>query len=147
MNKFGKYQIIYFGTIFIMMLMQSMQGYTEDIPPVFEKIDPYLTTPAPGHLYEIPVVIMRFLPTADGLNLDVSKAPDFWELGEISLQELKARIDLFDKRIKFMLEEGTRFRGYKNAAAISSIGYRVVEYITIYEQTPQGPYFRPFKGW
>ena len=122
-----------------MMLMQSTQGYTKEIPPVFEKIDPYLATPAPGNPYEIPVVIMRFLPTIDGINLDVSKAPDFWELGGISLEELKARIDLFDKRIKFMLEEGTRFRGYKDTSAVPSIGYRVVEYITIYEQTPQGP--------
>ncbi|MDE0315329.1 MAG: hypothetical protein OXM61_10535 [Candidatus Poribacteria bacterium] len=127
------------GCTFIMTLMQPMRGYAKEIPPVFEKIDPYLATPAQGHLYEIPVVIMRFLPTTDGINLDVSKAPDFWELGEISLAELKARIDLFDKRVKFMLEEGTRFRGYKNSTAVPSIGYRVVEYITVYEQTPQGP--------
>lgn len=130
---------IFLGTVFIMILMQPMRGYAKNIPPVFEKIDPYLATPAPGHLYEIPVVIMRFLPTTDGVNLDISKAPDFWELGEISLQELKARIDLFDKRVKFMLEAGTRFRGYKNPSAVPSIGYRVVEYITVYEQTPQGP--------
>lgn len=106
--------------------------------PVFEKIDPYLANPAPGHLFEIPVVIMRFLPTTDGKNLDVSKAPDFWELGEITLQELKNRIDKFDRRVKFMLEEGTRFRGYKDRTAKPSIGYRVIEYITVYEQTPQG---------
>ena len=97
-----------------------------------------LTTPARGHLNEIPVVIMRFLPTADGVNLDISKAPDFWDLGEITLEELKTKIDLFDKRVKFMLEEGTRFRGYKNSEAVPSIGYRVVEYITVYEQTPKG---------
>ena len=61
-----------------MTLMQPMRGYAKEISPVFEKIDPYLATPAQGHLYEIPVVIMRFLPTTDGINLDVSKAPDFW---------------------------------------------------------------------
>ena len=106
--------------------------------PVFEKIDPYLATPASGHLYEIPVVIMRFLPTKDGINLDVNKAPDFWDLGEITIEKLKTKIDVYDRRIKFMLEEGTRFRGYKNPSAVPSIGYRVVEYITIYEQTPKG---------
>ena len=57
-----------------------------EFPPVYEKIDPYLATPIPEHLFEIPVVIMRFLPTTDGINLDISKAPDFWELGEISSQ-------------------------------------------------------------
>ena len=126
------------GVVFIVMIMQSSQVFAEEIQPVFEKIDPYLATPAQGHLYEIPVVIMRFLPTADGVNLDISKAPDFWDLGEITLDELKTKIDLFDKRVKFMLEEGTRFRGYKNSEAVPSIGYRVVEYITVYEQTPKG---------
>ncbi|RKU27574.1 hypothetical protein C6497_10920 [Candidatus Poribacteria bacterium] len=105
---------------------------------VFEKIDPYLATPASGHIYEIPVVIMRFLPTKDGINLDVNKVPDFWDLGEITIEELKNKIDVYDRRIKFMLEESTRFRGYKDPSAVPSIGYRVVEYITIYEQTPKG---------
>ncbi len=135
----GSITTFYLGYVFIMVVMLSTPGFTEKIPPVYEKIDPYLATPAPGHIYEIPVVIMRFLPTADGVNVDVSKAPNFWDLGEITLAELKARIDIFNKRAKFMLEEGTRFRGYKNPTAVPSIGYRVVEYITIYEQTPQGP--------
>ena len=108
------------------------------LPPVHEPIDSYLATPAAGHIYEIPVVIMRFLPTSDGINLDVSKAPDYWSLNPISLRELKAKIDVFDKRVKFMLEEGSRFRGYKNPSTPPSIGYRVVKYITVYEQTPAG---------
>ena len=125
--------------ILILMILLTVHANSEKISPVFEKIDPYLATPALNHIYEIPVVIIRFLPTKDGVNLDISTAPDFWELGEITLDELKKRIDIFDKRIKFMLEEGTRFRGYKNPSAVPSIGYRIVEYITIYEQTPKGP--------
>ena len=105
---------------------------------IYEAIDPYLATPGAGHIYEIPVVIMRFLPTSDWVNLDVSKASDYWNLGEISLNSLKTKIDVFDKRIKFMLEEGSRFRGYNNPSAPPSIGYRVIEYITVYEQTPAG---------
>ena len=127
------------GIVLICSLAQFRQVFAVEFPPVFEKIHPYLATPAPGHLNEIPVVIMRFLPTKDGVNLDVSKAPDFYDLGEITLDELKSRIDRYDKRVKFMLEEGTRFRGYKNPDAVHSIGYRVVEYITVYKQTPQGP--------
>lgn len=134
-----KIKTLILGVVFIVMLTQFRQAFAEEISPVYEKIDPYLATPAAGHLNEIPVVIMRFLPTTDGINLDISKAPDFWDLGEISLDDLKTRIDLFDKRVKFMLEEGTRFRGYKDSTAVPSIGYRVVEYITVYEQTPQGP--------
>ena len=131
-----KIDAIFLGCTFIALMMQCLSTFAAEIPPVFETIDPYLVTPATDHIYEIPVVIMRFLPTADGENLDVTKAPD---LGKISLTELKARIDTFDKRVKFMLEEGSRFRGYKNSTAPPSIGYRVVEYITVYESPPPGP--------
>ncbi len=135
------------GLTLIVLLMKTMPVFPEEFSPVFEPIDPYLATPAPGHIYEIPVVIIRFLPTSDGENLDVSKAPNYRTLGEISLAELKARIDVFDKRIKFMLEEGSRFRGYKNPSVPPSIGYRVVEYITLYEQTPPGPVIQHIKGY
>jgi Concanavalin A-like lectin/glucanases superfamily len=40
----------------------------------------YLATPAAGALYETPVVILRYLPTADGVNLDGARAPDFYSL-------------------------------------------------------------------
>jgi hypothetical protein len=108
------------------------------LPPKVERIHPFLATPAVKSLFEIPVVILRYLPTADGANLDVSVNPDFWDLGPISLRALKRRIDTFDIRTKFMLEEGSKFRGYQNPAALPSIGYRVVAYITVYEPTPPG---------
>ncbi len=109
------------------------------LQPVHETVHPYLATPAPNSLYVVPVVIMRFLPTLDGINLDVSKAPDFYVLGEIALDRLKRNIHTYDRRIKFILEEGSRFRGYKDPLAHPSIGYKVVDYITVYEQTPPGP--------
>ena len=134
------------GFMLIMMITQRWSLFAQEIPPMFEPIHPYLATPAPGHIYEIPVVIMRFLPTADGKNLDVSMAADYGSLGEISLEALKERIDAFDKRIKFMLEEGSRFRGYKTPSAVPSIGYRVVAYVTVYEQTPPGPVIGEVNG-
>ncbi|MYB01085.1 hypothetical protein F4X90_15645 [Candidatus Poribacteria bacterium] len=130
---------IFLPFILVVLLPQVLPAFAEEISPVYESIDPYLATPASGHLYEIPVVVMRFLPTVDGENLDTAKVPGYWYLGHISLTDIKARIDTFDKRIKFMLEEGSRFRGYKEPAALPSLGYRVVEYITIYEHTPPGP--------
>ena len=131
--------IVFLIFMSLMWFVQGVPVFAKQLPPVYETIDPYLATPAPGHLYEIPVVIMRFLPTVDGENLDVAKVPDYWSLGEISLADMIDRIDAFDKRIKFMLEEGSRFRGYKDPAAPPSLGYRVVEYITVYEHTPPGP--------
>ena len=136
MNKTHTFSLIF---MLMILLTQSFAVLAEEMDPVYEPIDAYLATPAPGHIYEIPVVVIRFLPTADGENLDTTKVPDFWEMGKISLADMKARIDTFDKRIKFMLEEGSRFRGYKDSTAPPSLGYRVVEYITVYEHTPPGP--------
>ncbi len=108
------------------------------LDPVYEEIDPFMATPAAGAANIIPVLVIRFLPTEDGVNLDVSKVPDFWSLGEITLEDMKARIDLLDKRIKFMLEEGSKYHGYKDPNAQPMMGYKVVEYITVYEQSPAG---------
>ena len=108
------------------------------LPPAVEQIHPYLATPAANSLFEIPVVILRYLPSADGINLDVSVNPDFYELNPISLRALRQRIDTFDIRTKFMLEEGSKFRGYQDPTAPPSLGYRVVAYITVYEPTPPG---------
>ena len=44
----------------------------------------------------------------------------------------------YDKWIKYSLEEGSRFRGYNNPASPPSLGYKVIEYITVYEQVPPG---------
>jgi hypothetical protein len=108
------------------------------LKPVVERIPTYLATPAANSLFQIPVVIFRFLPTTDGTNLDVAVNPDYWSLNPISLDDMKRRIDTFDIRTKFMLEEGSKFRGYQNPAALPSVGYRVVAYITVYEPIPPG---------
>ncbi|MEM8970029.1 MAG: carboxypeptidase-like regulatory domain-containing protein, partial [Bacteroidota bacterium] len=108
------------------------------LEPEYETIDPFLATPVDNAANIIPVLVIRFLPTEDGENLDVSKVPDFHSLGEITLEDMKDRIDLLDKRIKFMLEEGSKYHGYKNPDAQPMVGYKVVEYITVYEQSPAG---------
>ena len=114
---------------------------------VVEEIDPFLATPAEGHLWEVPVVILRYLPTADGVNLDVTVAPDFHTLGEISLTDLIAEIDAFDLRVKFALEQGSAFRGYNNPGAEPSLGYRVVADITVYQHIPGGEVFDHVEGY
>jgi hypothetical protein len=107
-------------------------------PPKVEAIAPYLADPAAGALFPMPVVILRFLPTADGVKLDPAVSPDFYSPGDISLADMKQRLDRFDIQVKFMLEEGSRFRGYQDPAAAPALGYRVVRYVTIYEPTPPG---------
>lgn len=115
-------------------------------PPEHETIDPYLATPAQEALYVVPVVIIRYLPTTDGVNLDVAFNPDFYTLNPISLVDLKTRINTFARRVKFMLEEGSRFRGYKDSLTRPSIGYKVIDQITVFEPTPPGEPFVMIKG-
>jgi hypothetical protein len=97
-----------------------------------------LATPAAGALFEIPVLILRFLPTLDGVNLDVAQARDYWVPGAITLAAMKQKIGVYDTRVKWMIEEASRFRGYKNTTALPSLGVRVVDMITLYEQMPPG---------
>ena len=110
--------------------------------PRIQTISNYLATPAQGALYEMPVVILRYLPTADGQNLDVAWAPDFYSLNPIPLVQLEQNLDLYDQIVKFMLEEGSRFRGYGSQTSPPSLGYRVVAIITVYEPPPPGK-FKP----
>lgn len=108
------------------------------LEPRVETPADYLAAPAAGALYEMPVVILRYLPTADGANLDVAWAPDFSSLNPIPLAQLEQNLDRYDQIIKFMLEEGSRFRGYGTQAPPPSLGYRVVAVITVYEPSPPG---------
>jgi hypothetical protein len=88
-------------------------------PPQIETIDPFLATPASGALYEIPVVIIRYLPTTDGKLNDVAYDPDFYTLNQLPLATLKKSIDEYDRQTKFMLETGSRFRQYVAAALVA----------------------------
>lgn len=119
----------------------ELELFSNKVPvlsPVLEEVDPYMATPAENSANIVPVLIIRFLPTENGVNLDVKQVPEFWWLGEITLDSMKKRIDLLNKRIKFMLEEGSRYHGYKNPDAQPMLGLKVVGMITVYENTPPG---------
>ena len=108
------------------------------LPSEFVEVDPFMAKPAEGAANVIPVLEIRYLPTKDGINIDVSKVPDFWWTGEYTLAEVKNRINLFNKRIKFMLEEGSKYHGYDTPESQPMMGYKVVKTITVYAQTPAG---------
>jgi hypothetical protein len=103
------------------------------LPPETEAIDPFLANPAAGHLYTIPVVILRYLPTTDGIKVDPAETG--WSS---TLADLKDRIDRMTIQTKYMLEEATRFRGYRNPEMAPSIGYQVIDIVTVYEEFPKG---------
>jgi hypothetical protein len=112
-------------------------------PPTEETIAPELAAPATGYLYEMPVVIVRFLPTLDGVNVDPSKIGEDW----VTVQWARDQIALYERRVKYGLEERSRFRGYQNPAAAPALGYRVLKIITFYEPMPPYMEFDDGSGW
>lgn len=103
-----------------------------ELLPSEESIDAFLATPASNAVYEIPVAIINYIPTPDGTNVETT----ILEMGTV--EAFKEKLYTFNKRVKFMLEEGSRFRGYNDSNARPSLGYKVVKYITAYETLPPG---------
>ena len=95
------------------------------LPPHVDAVPTSLATPMANALYDMPVVVIRYFPTLDGVNLDAATAV----LSGI-LASARDRTDTFNRRVKFMLEEGSRFRGYANTSAPPSLGYRIVGMVT-----------------
>jgi len=98
------------------------------------------STAAPGATIVIPVVIINYFPTQDGINVNAAvtgpSGTSEWTPG--SLTALQDWTSAITTRSKFMLEEGSRFRGYKDAAAPPYVGYRVVDIYNYYEEMLPG---------
>lgn len=129
------------------MLTATYQGLSDSctvtvrapvLVPTHEALPADLTTPATGALWEVPVLVIRFLPSADGVNLDTTISPDFWWDNPRTLADMDADVLAMNRRAKFALEQGSRFRAYDRPDARPSLGYRVVDQVTLYEQTPPG---------
>ncbi len=82
----------------------------------------------------VPVVIINYLPTLDGIKLDMNRAPDgYGMLHNSTLLQAKNKI-LSDKIIeKNSIEEGTRFRDYGSNTINQYVDIDVVKYINVYE--------------
>lgn len=125
------------GTVSIEASVEELtQAATLEVVTVaYERLDPFLTTPAEEAEWEMPVLILQYIPTADGLTADPVRAPEL--LGE-SLASINERVRRYTNRIKWAWEEGTRYHGYKDPTARPALGYRVVDHITVYEHLPKG---------
>ncbi|HEX9004389.1 MAG TPA: putative Ig domain-containing protein [Blastocatellia bacterium] len=108
------------------------------LPPEVGPVPTSLAAHPSDSLHTIPVLVLRYLPTADGVNIDTVYDADLSPGDHFPLATLKNQIADYDSRVKFMLEEGSRFRGYNNSNAPHALGYKVVQYITIYEPLPPG---------
>lgn len=123
-------------------LTATLEGMSRDllvhvVEPVLqaetEQVPAELATPIPDAHWEMPVVIVQYLPTQDGLRLDQELTGRNDLLGD-----MRDRTMLFNRRAKFMLEEGTIFRGYKRPQGKPALGYRVMAIYTFYEPFMKG---------
>ena len=105
-------------------------------------VEPFLATPIAGAIWTVPVTVLAYLPTADGVNIDVRRSPDFWVLGPLSLAAVEGWILDNVRRKKMSLEQGSRFRGYSNPNSLPSIGIRVVSIRFVYDIVPASAIFK-----
>lgn len=92
-----------------------------------------LEKPASGALWKIPVAVAVYIPTRDGVTVDK-------ELTGYSgtVASLQARVLRLARLTKWMLEESSRFHGYRDPKAKPSLGYQVVQWDTFFEDIPRG---------
>jgi hypothetical protein len=127
-----KYHVIWLALL--ALFVGSARGRAEVLSPLIVKfpVPAHLATPARGSLYTVPVVVIAFMPTDDGVNVNSD------ETGvTMSLSDLSDHINEMNTQIKFALEEGSRFHGYKDPAAKPSLGYKVVGCIAAYVPLPR----------
>ena len=103
-------------------------------------VTPFEQVPAAGHKAVMPVVAVTIVPTVDGEFVDLSQIPEAggrpqeWLSGKV--QDVLDYTSKLSARLKYMLEERSRFRGYKDAAAQPYLGYQVVAHYVLYESIP-----------
>jgi len=107
--------------------------WSDDKTIEFEPVDVKLKSNKKGFL-TIPVVIINYLPTNDGVKLDMNLASDgYYQLNYSTLDRLKLKIKT-DKIIdKQCIEEGTRFRDYGSDMVRQYVDVDVVAYINVYK--------------
>ena len=110
------------------------------LPVEFQNLGPGFTEADPCAIREVPVVAIRFMPTQNGNTIDPNYEGDLpaETRANLPLIELKERLNTFDKRVKYILTEGSKYRGYKNPDAIPYLGYKIVAVINVYEPMPLG---------
>lgn len=128
-----------FLIIFSLMLTLSFAQETKELK---SPVNEFLSTPAPGAIYEIPIIIINYFPTKDGVHLDKEVSGT-----DMTIENMKKKLDSLNMRTKYALEEGSKFRGYNNPDAVPSIGYKVLDIFNFYEEMQRG-YEVPWnEGW
>lgn len=110
----------------------STSTWSDDKTIEFEPVDSQLKSNGKGQL-TVPVIIINYLPTSDGVNLDMNLASDgYYQLKHSTIEQCKTKIKT-DKIVdKLSIDEGTRFRDYGKDVISQYVSIDVVEYINVY---------------
>jgi hypothetical protein len=102
-------------------------------PIEYVKVDQKLKSNGKGKI-TVPVVLINYLPTKDGVLLDMERAPDGYSNILNSTLD-RAKVKIFEDKIveKNVIEEGTRFRDYATNKIDPYISINVIAYINVYE--------------
>lgn len=106
-------------------------------PIEYVNVDDFLSTPANGSELIIPVVVINYLPTKNGIHINQDNYP-IRDYGDVIVQNLPiSEVSKWmlsnDLKTKFSIEEGSKYRGFNNPNAKPYVGIRVLKYINLYE--------------
>ena len=94
-----------------------------------------LASPAKNYRILVPVVVINYLPTTDGINLDLNKAP--WYGDQASLDSVKTRAIDIQVLTKYGIEEGSKFKGFNvnglDPGLDPEVGVQIIKYVNVYE--------------
>ncbi len=105
--------------------------------PEYLTIDPTMSTPADCYKDLMKVVILNYFPTTDGTNLDLTETGPMPFPSPLSLSTISSTVNEFNIQMKHMLEERTKYKGYKDGKAEPFLGYQVIEIVNIFEPMPR----------
>ena len=85
--------------------------------------------------YDLGVLVLKYIPTADGVNIDTSVT------GDVSgtVAEMRSKTDQVTANLEHYLSVGTAYRQYANSAATPSLTYHVVNTLELDTAAPTVP--------
>ena len=100
-------------------------------------IHPFLANPVNGSKLIIPVVIINQVPTKEGLYINQDTFPVVDNanriISNLKIPEYSNWLLSNDIRTKHAIEEGSKFRGFKDSLSIPYIGIKVIKIFNFYE--------------
>ncbi|HSX58159.1 MAG TPA: dockerin type I domain-containing protein [Candidatus Saccharimonadales bacterium] len=89
--------------------------------------------------YTIPILVLSYFPTKDGVNLD-SSVTGYTS----SIANVRTKVDLITSQVKTALQDGSKYQGYKNPNALPALNFTTVDQKEFLQPIPVSAQFAPF---